>query len=62
MVSPESGSKLNGSKATFTWESSNEEIDCFALDIGTIEGASDVHIEPLETQVVIRYRVDGVLR
>ncbi|NNE38362.1 MAG: type II secretion system ATPase GspE, partial [Gammaproteobacteria bacterium] len=26
------------------------------------EGASDVHIEPLETQVVIRYRVDGVLR
>ncbi len=25
------------------------------------EGASDVHIEPLETQVVIRYRVEGVL-
>ena len=26
------------------------------------EGASDVHIEPLESRVVIRYRVDGVLR
>jgi general secretion pathway protein E len=26
------------------------------------EGASDVHIEPLESLVVIRYRVDGVLR
>jgi len=26
------------------------------------EGASDVHIEPLETLVVIRYRVDGILR
>jgi general secretion pathway protein E len=26
------------------------------------EGASDVHIEPLEARVVIRYRVDGVLR
>lgn len=26
------------------------------------EGASDVHIEPYESRVVIRYRVDGVLR
>ncbi|MFP4615523.1 MAG: type II secretion system ATPase GspE [Thiohalorhabdus sp.] len=26
------------------------------------EGASDVHIEPFESRVVIRYRVDGVLR
>jgi general secretion pathway protein E len=26
------------------------------------EGASDVHVEPLETRLVIRYRVDGILR
>jgi general secretion pathway protein E len=26
------------------------------------EGASDVHIEPFETRVLVRYRVDGVLR
>jgi len=26
------------------------------------EGASDVHIEPYESRVVVRYRVDGVLR
>lgn len=26
------------------------------------EGASDVHIEPLENEIVIRYRIDGILR
>lgn len=26
------------------------------------EGASDVHIEPLEREVVVRYRIDGILR
>ena len=26
------------------------------------EGASDIHIEPLESRMVIRYRVDGILR
>ncbi len=26
------------------------------------EGASDIHIEPFEARVVIRYRVDGILR
>lgn len=26
------------------------------------EGASDVHVEPLEARLVIRYRVDGILR
>jgi len=26
------------------------------------EGASDIHVEPFETRVVIRYRVDGLLR
>ncbi|MGB2580763.1 MAG: hypothetical protein WBC83_03650, partial [Minisyncoccia bacterium] len=25
------------------------------------QGASDIHIEPLDTQVVIRYRIDGLL-
>lgn len=27
-----------------------------------LEGASDIHIEPLEKEVLIRYRIDGVLR
>jgi len=27
-----------------------------------IQGASDIHIEPLEKEIVIRYRIDGILR
>ena len=27
-----------------------------------VEGASDIHIEPTETEVIIRYRIDGILR
>lgn len=27
-----------------------------------IQGASDIHIEPMETEVLVRYRIDGVLR
>lgn len=27
-----------------------------------IQKASDIHIEPLESQVVVRYRIDGILR
>ena len=26
-----------------------------------IQGASDIHIEPMEEEVIVRYRVDGVL-
>lgn len=26
-----------------------------------IQGASDIHIEPLETEVLVRYRIDGIL-
>lgn len=26
-----------------------------------LQGASDIHIEPLENQVVVRYRIDGIL-
>lgn len=33
-----------------------------ALRHAILEGASDIHIEPTETQVIIRYRVDGILR
>ena len=32
------------------------------LEYAIFEGASDIHIEPTEKDVVIRYRVDGVLR
>jgi len=27
-----------------------------------IQGASDIHIEPMENQVLVRYRIDGILR
>jgi len=27
-----------------------------------IQSASDIHIEPTETQVIVRYRIDGILR
>jgi type IV pilus assembly protein PilB len=32
------------------------------LEHAVFEGASDIHIEPTEKEVVVRYRVDGVLR
>lgn len=31
------------------------------LNHAIIQGASDIHIEPMDTQVVIRYRIDGML-
>ncbi|MHB8651624.1 MAG: GspE/PulE family protein [Minisyncoccota bacterium] len=31
------------------------------LNHAIIQGASDIHIEPMEAQVVIRYRIDGIL-
>jgi len=32
------------------------------LEYAIFEGASDIHIEPTEKEVVVRYRVDGILR
>ena len=32
------------------------------LEHAVYEGASDIHIEPAEKEVVVRYRVDGILR
>lgn len=31
------------------------------LNHAILQGASDIHIEPMENQVVIRYRIDGIL-
>lgn len=31
------------------------------LNHAILQGASDIHIEPMDTQVVIRYRIDGIL-
>ncbi|MEK7538651.1 MAG: ATPase, T2SS/T4P/T4SS family [Patescibacteria group bacterium] len=31
------------------------------LNHAILQGASDIHIEPMDTQVVIRYRIDGLL-
>lgn len=32
------------------------------LSHSVLDGASDIHIEPEETQVLVRYRIDGILR
>ncbi len=32
------------------------------LEHAILEGASDIHIEPTETDVIVRFRVDGVLK
>ncbi|MCK5061210.1 Flp pilus assembly complex ATPase component TadA [Candidatus Parcubacteria bacterium] len=32
------------------------------LEYSVIEGASDIHIEPEEKNVLVRYRIDGILR
>ncbi|MBU4421387.1 Flp pilus assembly complex ATPase component TadA, partial [Patescibacteria group bacterium] len=32
------------------------------LEHAIFEGASDIHIEPIEKELIIRYRVDGILR
>jgi type IV pilus assembly protein PilB len=32
------------------------------LDHAVFEGASDIHIEPMEKELLVRYRVDGILR
>ncbi len=32
------------------------------LEHAVLEGASDIHIEPSETEVIVRFRVDGVLK
>lgn len=32
------------------------------LEHAVYEGASDIHIEPMEKEVTVRYRIDGVLR
>ncbi len=32
------------------------------LEYAVFEGASDIHIEPGETETIVRYRIDGVLR
>ncbi|MDO8581292.1 MAG: ATPase, T2SS/T4P/T4SS family [bacterium] len=36
-------------------------VDTF-LEHAIIEGASDIHIEPAEKEMIIRYRIDGILR
>ncbi len=32
------------------------------LDYAVFQNASDIHVEPTDTQVIIRFRIDGVLR
>ena len=32
------------------------------LEHAVLEGASDIHIEPIEKEVLVRYRIDGILK
>ena len=32
------------------------------LKHAVLQGASDIHIEPMENQILVRYRIDGILR
>ncbi|KKU14026.1 MAG: Type II secretion system protein E [Candidatus Magasanikbacteria bacterium GW2011_GWC2_45_8] len=32
------------------------------LDHAVYEGASDIHIEPIEKEIIVRFRIDGLLR
>ncbi|PIU01981.1 hypothetical protein COT68_00345, partial [bacterium (Candidatus Torokbacteria) CG09_land_8_20_14_0_10_42_11] len=36
-------------------------VDTF-LEYAIYENASDIHIEPLEDEIIVRYRVDGILK
>lgn len=72
LITDESG-KLKVVRET-TEEASSEELKKMAEDLpivrivdtllrhAIIQKASDIHIEPLEAEVLVRYRIDGMLR
>jgi type IV pilus assembly protein PilB len=72
LITDESG-KLKVVRET-TEEASSEELKKMAEDLpivrivdtllrhAIIQKASDIHIEPLEDEVLVRYRIDGILR
>ena len=57
---------MSQSLETFTqlvYAGDNPEAICDSMIVAAIEmGASDIHIEPLDANVRVRFRVDGVLR
>ncbi|HSX35343.1 MAG TPA: ATPase, T2SS/T4P/T4SS family [Patescibacteria group bacterium] len=53
--------RLLGSSDKFTDKQIAETLDML-IDHGMTHGASDIHIEPLERFVLVRYRIDGSLR
>lgn len=66
--------KITTGEITETGEKKTEDLKQLAQDLPIIrivdtlleysifEGASDIHIEPTETDIMVRYRVDGILR
>ncbi|HSX33199.1 MAG TPA: ATPase, T2SS/T4P/T4SS family [Candidatus Saccharimonadales bacterium] len=55
-----SGTRLGGSQK-FTSKQIAETLDKL-VEQGVTRGASDIHIEPFEHFVLVRYRIDGALR
>jgi type IV pilus assembly protein PilB len=50
-----------GSNSTITTNSATDLLDAI-IEAAILTDASDIHIEPYETEIVIRFRVDGQLR
>lgn len=72
LITGEAG-KLALVKDTFGDEASHEDLKKMAEDLpivrivdtllrhAIIQDASDIHVEPMETEMVVRYRIDGIL-
>ncbi len=58
---PLTGNQLDKSKTKAEDLPIVKIVDTF-LEYAIFEGASDIHIEPEEKDLVVRYRIDGVLR
>ncbi|MDO8626094.1 MAG: GspE/PulE family protein [Candidatus Magasanikbacteria bacterium] len=60
-------SDTNGEVSTGDLKKAGEEVSIInvvnsILEHAVFEGASDIHIEPAEKDVIVRYRIDGVLK
>ncbi len=73
IIAKESGNIAMKAAETSTGEESESDLKKMAEDLpvvrivdtllkhAIIQGASDIHIEPYETELVVRYRIDGLL-
>ncbi len=59
---PESAPQIEEAEEVLTEASPAVKLVNFIIDKAIVQGASDIHIEPQENIVRVRYRVDGLLR